>query len=118
MRPPCSCTVVYWRVYLKPYLMAELRAYAEQNGLEGYLFPGGARHITVRNMRRQLKRYVEKAGLPGHVTPHTLRHSIAVHYLMGGAPITFIQGLLGHESLTTTGIYAQLVDRMVKETSS
>ena len=103
------------RLYLKPYLVAELRAYAEQNDLEGYLFPGGAGHITVWNMRRQLKKYVEKAGLPGHITPHTLRHSIAVHYLMGGAPITFIQGLLGHESLTTTGIYTQLVDQMAKE---
>ncbi len=34
---------------------------------------------------------------------------------LGGAPITFVQNLLGHESLTTTGIYTQLVDQMAKE---
>jgi len=95
--------------------MAELRAYVEDNDLEGYLFPGGVGHITAHNMRRQLKKYLAKAGLSKHVTPHTFRHSIAVHYLMGGAPITFVQGLLGHESLATTGIYTQLVDQMAKE---
>ena len=66
-------------------------------------------------MGRRLKRYVERAGLPGHVTPHTLRRSAAVHYLIGGAPITFVQNLLGHESLATTGVYTQLVDQMAKE---
>ena len=34
---------------------------------------------------------------------------------LGGAPITFVQNLLGHESLATTGIYTQLVDQMAKE---
>ena len=58
---------------------------------------------------------MEEAGLPRHVTPHALRHSAAVHYLIGGAPITFVQNLLGHESLATTGIYTQLVDQMAKE---
>lgn len=38
-----------------------------------------------------------------------------MHYLVGGAPITFVQGLLGHESLATTGIYTQLADTMTKE---
>jgi site-specific recombinase XerD len=52
-------------------------------------------------MERQLKKYAEKAGLPRHITPHALRHSIAVHYLIGGAPISFVQGLLGHESPST-----------------
>jgi len=87
----------------------------EENGLEGYLFPGGVEHVTVRNMRKRLKKYLGKAGLPRLITPHTLRHSVAVHYLVGGAPITFVQGLLGHESLATTGIYTQLMDQMAKE---
>ena len=35
--------------------------------------------------------------------------------MIGGAPITFVQNLLGHESLASTGIYTQLVDQMAKE---
>ena len=105
------------RVYLKPYLVEALREYIEESKVGGYLFPSrdGYGHLRGRHMGRRLKRYAEKAGLPGHVTPHTLRHSAAVHYLIGGAPITFVQNLLGHESLTTTGIYTQLVDQMAKE---
>ena len=103
------------RVYLKPYLVSALSAYVEGTGLEGYLFPGQAGHVKEWHMRRRLKRYVRKAGLPRHITPHTLRHSMAVHYLIGGAPITFVQGALGHESLASTGIYTQLVDQMAKE---
>jgi site-specific recombinase XerD len=105
------------RVYLKPYLVEALREYIEESEVQGYLFPGkgGQGHFSGRHMARRLKRYLEKAGLPGHVTPHALRHSAAVHYLIGGAPITFVQNLLGHESLASTGIYTQLVDQMAKE---
>ena len=47
--------------------------------------------------------------------PHTLRHSVALHYPVGGVPITFIQGLLRHQSLASTGIYTQLADEMTRE---
>ena len=91
------------RVYLKPYLIEDLREYIEESEVQGYLFPGGDAegHITREHMDRRLRRYVEKVELPGHVTPHTLRHSAAVHYLIGGAPVTFVQDLLGHESPST-----------------
>ena len=44
-----------------------------------------------------------------------LRHSVAVHYLLGGALITFVQQFLGHENLATTGVYTQLADDMTKK---
>jgi len=105
------------RVYLKPYLVETLREYVEESEGQGYLFPGrgGEGHIAPQQIGRRLRQYVEKTKLPGHVSPHTLRHSAAVHYLMGGAPISFVQNLLGHESLATTGIYTQLVDEMAKQ---
>lgn len=104
------------RIYLKPELLRELTRYIEAAGVESYLFPGrrGDGPITLRNMEMRFKGYVKAAGLPDHVTPHTLRHSIAVHYLCNGAPITFVQRLLGHASLGTTGIYTQLADDMTK----
>jgi integrase/recombinase XerD len=104
------------RVYLKSYVRKHLRAYVGEHDLGfGYLFPGREGHITTTTMRARFKSYVREAGLSEDVTPHTLRHSAAVHYLMGGAPITFVQDLLGHESLETTGIYTQLVDDVAKE---
>lgn len=104
------------RIYLKPYVLEQLQQYIARNDLDGCLFPGrGGGHITARNVEMRLKKHARKAGLPQHVSPHTLRHSIAVHYLMGGAPITFVQNLLGHESLATTGIYTQLADEITKQ---
>lgn len=44
-----------------------------------------------------------------------LRQAVAAHYLLGRAPITFVQHFLGHENLATTGIYTQLVDGMAKK---
>ena len=102
------------RLYLKPYLSDELRGYIRDYERVGYLFPGhgGERRMSSENVEQRLKRYLAKAGLPRKIHPHTLRHSIAVHYLLAGAPITFVQSLLGHASLATTGIYTQLVDKV------
>jgi len=105
------------QVYLKPKWLQGLKEYIGENRPRTYLFPGrgAASPITSRNMAGRLKKYVKAAGLPDRVTPHTLRHSIAVHYLINGAPITFVQRLLGHASLATTGIYTQLADETTKE---
>ena len=103
-------------LYLKPRLVQELRRYIDEKAPEGYLFPGRFdSHLTDRAIHMRFKRYVRRAGLPEDVSPHALRHSIAVHYLMEGAPLPFVQNLLGHASLATTGIYTQLADTMTKD---
>jgi len=104
------------RVYLKPALVELLRDYVDSRQLSGYLFPGkDADHLETRSVRYRLTHYASKAGLKRRISPHTLRHSIAVHYLQGGAPVSFVQGLFGHASLATTGVYLQLTDQMTKD---
>ena len=104
------------RVYLKWYTVKLLKKYIEESEVTDFLFPGrGGGHITISTVDSQFPRYVKKAGIKRRVTPHMLRHSIAVHYLLGGAPITFVQQFLGHENLATTGIYTQLADDMTKK---
>jgi hypothetical protein len=42
------------------------------------------------------------------VSPHTLRHTTATHLLRSGVDINTIRAWLGHVSLTTTNVYAEL----------
>lgn len=103
------------RSYLKPQLIAALTSYLGDQR-EGFLFPGyNGGPITTRQMGYRFKVYAKRARLPETATPHSFRHLIAVHYLINGAPITFVQRLLGHASLATTGIYTQLTDRLAKD---
>lgn len=46
--------------------------------------------------------------LKKRVSPHTLRHTAAVHLLRSGVDINTIRGWLGHVSLDTTLIYAEV----------
>ena len=42
------------------------------------------------------------------VSPHVIRHSTACHLLKAGVDINTIRGWLGHVSLATTNIYAEI----------
>ena len=42
------------------------------------------------------------------VGPHVIRHTCACHLLQSGVDINTIRGWLGHVSLTTTNIYAEI----------
>lgn len=44
---------------------------------------------------------------PCNITPHVLRHSKAMHLLESGVNLIYIRDFLGHESVTTTEIYAK-----------
>jgi site-specific recombinase XerD len=50
------------------------------------------------------------------VSPHTIRHTTAVHLLRSGVDINTIRGWLGHVSLDTTHVYAE-VDMEMKATA-
>lgn len=104
------------QLFLRPTTVKLLRKHIKENDIVDFLFPsreGG--HVATGTMDYQFQRYVKRAGFKKRVTLHTLRHWVALHYLMGGAPISFVQDLLGHENLSTTGIYTQLADETMRE---
>ncbi|OUN36328.1 tyrosine-type recombinase/integrase [Lachnoclostridium sp. An76] len=51
--------------------------------------------------------------------PHSMRHSTACHLIEAGVDIVTIKNILGHVSVQTTQIYAEMsqdsVDRKLKE---
>jgi integrase/recombinase XerD len=71
-------------------------------------------HITRFGIRALVKRSVQGAcrKLPGlsvkPISTHTIRHTTAVHLLRSGVDINTIRAWLGHVSLDTTHIYAEV----------
>lgn len=72
------------------------------------------RPITRFGIHAMVERYVSKvsAALPSlaskQVCPHTIRHTTAVHLLRAGVDINTIRAWLGHVSIDTTNIYAEV----------
>ncbi len=69
-----------------------------------------------QDMRKAWFRALKDAGIANRkgLSLYSLRHSFAVHFLEGGAAVTDLQGQLGHSDLTTTQIYARMVDERRK----
>jgi site-specific recombinase XerD len=70
--------------------------------------------ITRFGVHTTVERYVQR--ILGHipslarkrVSPHTIRHTTATHLLRAGVDINTIRAWLGHVSLNTTNIYAEV----------
>ena len=70
--------------------------------------------ITRFGIHTLVERYVRKirSQMPSlaakRVSPHTIRHTTATHLLRAGVDINTIRAWLGHVSLDTTNIYAEI----------
>lgn len=67
---------------------------------------GGA--LGARSVQMLMQDLRGRLGLAETATPHALRHAFATHLLAHGGDLRAIQELLGHASLSTTQIYADV----------
>lgn len=60
-------------------------------------------------IEQRLAEWAKKAGIEKHVTFHTGRHSFATLILAATNDIATVSRLLGHTSVATTQIYAEVL---------
>lgn len=95
--------------YIKMYTQHVRNLLEVQSGHEDYVFLNRRGTKLSRVMIFNIvKDATAQAGVQKSVSPHTFRHSFASHLVEGGANLRAVQDMLGHVSITTTEIYAQL----------
>lgn len=99
---------------LKDY-MERIRPELVKDNEEKTLFVNtSGRKMSRQGFWKIVKEYKEKAQILKEITPHTLRHSFATHILENGAKLKDIQVLLGHEDISSTYIYEEIVRNRIK----
>jgi site-specific recombinase XerD len=78
----------------------------------GTIFP----LISNQKLNSYLKELADLCGIEKHLTFHLARHTFATTVtLRNGVPIETVSKLLGHKSISTTQIYAKVVENKVGE---
>lgn len=104
--------IVYFGEYAKEYLEEYLKA--RNSSLEYLFLNKNNTLLTRRGAEYIISNLVKTSLLKKKVTPHTFRHSYATEMLNNGADIRSVQELLGHSSLSTTGIYTHVTNEVVR----
>ena len=65
---------------------------------------------------KPLERWVKASGITKHITFHQARHNFGTHVTLSlGVPIETVSRMMGHMSISTTQLYAQVTDKKVDE---
>ena len=105
-----------WRVCpLWPVTVAALQSLVAGKCADDQVFHGRTGDPMTRfGVHRIVKTYATEAAswvesMRGkHISPHSIRHTTAVHLLRAGVDINTIRAWLGHVSLDTTHVYAEV----------
>lgn len=99
------------RIQLPTYALSCLPADRKGNEL---IFNLPSRPVLTR----AIKNWAENAGITKNVSFHIARHTFATSLLTMGADLYTTSKLLGHTKITTTQIYAKIVDAKKEEAMS
>ena len=109
--------IVYFDSVCLKYLDLYLQRFSEINKKNSpYLILNHlGDQITTRGVALIIDKLVKKTSIIKNISPHILRHTFATHLLNNGCDLLTVQELLGHSSISTTGIYTHVTTDHIKD---
>jgi len=101
--------------YLKEYLDNYRGKLVKRTLCDNLFLNNHGKKITRQGFFKIIKKIALEKEITTEVTPHVLRHSFATHLLNNGADLRSIQMMLGHENISTTGIYTNVSMENIKD---
>ena len=101
--------------YLKIYLDEYRDSLTKRTICDNLFLNNHGKRLTRQGFFKMLKKQADIKGIKENITPHMLRHSFATHLLNNGADLRSIQLMLGHENISTTGIYTNVSSDKLKD---
>ena len=109
--PIGEIAIEYLKKYINEYRNSMKKGYYTEN----VFLNNHGKNITRQGFFLIIKNIAKKKNIDKNITPHMLRHSFATHLLNNGANLRTIQEMLGHSSITTTQIYTNVSNDIIKE---
>lgn len=109
--PIGEIAIEYLKKYINEYRNSMKKGYYTEN----IFLNNHGKNITRQGFFLIIKNIAKEKNIDKNITPHMLRHSFATHLLNNGANLRTIQEMLGHSSITTTQIYTNVSNDIIKE---
>lgn len=109
--PIGEIAIEYLKKYRNEYRNSMKKGYYTEN----VFLNNHGKNITRQGFFLIIKNIAKEKNIDKNITPHMLRHSFATHLLNNGANLRTIQEMLGHSSITTTQIYTNVSNDIIKE---
>ena len=109
--------IVYYNDVCKKVLDKYMKVYPKINikKLNYLILNQKGDNLTTAGISYILNQIIKKISFEKHITPHMLRHSFATHLLNNGCDLLTVQELLGHSSISTTGMYTHVTLDHIKD---
>ncbi len=101
--------------YLDKYIYDYRPIMIKNNNTEYVFVNRYGKPLSRQSVFKFIKLECLKKSIKKDISPHTIRHTFATHLLQNGADLRVIQELLGHSDITTTQIYAHLINEQLKK---
>ena len=107
--------IVFFNEITKKCISKYIKESSEVRKSDYLILNNNGKGITTRGIRLILEKIIKETSIIKNVHPHILRHTFATHLLNNGCDLLTVQELLGHASISTTGIYTHVTTEHIKD---